>query len=230
MEMIDKSRATTSIRLDQIGLAKGKVTRDYFPMTALAIRKATLDDLADLYHVAIKTGDSGSDASGMFRNDDMIGEVFVGPYVTLSTDTCFALSEDGQAIGYGLCVLDTEIFQRNCRETWWPALQEKYRDLATVQDQEWLVKEIFQPTPSPESVLEKFPSHGHIDLLPQVQGQGWGRKMMEAMENRLSELGSPGFHLRVSAYNDRGLKFYSAIGYSELMRRGDEVIVGKELK
>ena len=109
-------------------------------------------------------------------------------------------------------------------------LQEKYRDLATVQDQEWLVKEIFQPTPSPESVLEKFPSHGHIDLLPQVQGQGWGRKMMEAMENRLSELGSPGFHLRVSAYNDRGLKFYSAIGYSELMRRGDEVIVGKELK
>ena len=217
-------------RLDQIGLVKAKVTRDYFPMTALDIRKATVDDLTDLYHVAIKTGNSGSDATGMFRNDDMIGEVFVGPYVTLSTETCFALSEDGRAIGYGLCVLDTETFQRNCREKWWPVLQEKYRDLASVQDQEWLVKEIFQPTPSPESVLEKFPSHGHIDLLPHVQGQGWGRKMMDAMEIRLSELGSPGFHLRVSAYNDRGLKFYSAIGYSELMRRGDEVVVGKELK
>ena len=228
--MSHKSIVMARDRLDQIGLVKAKVTRDYFPMTALDIRKATVDDLTDLYRVAIKTGNSGSDATGMFRNDDMIGEVFVGPYVTLSTETCFALSEDGRAIGYGLCVLDTETFQRNCREKWWPVLQEKYRDLASVQDQEWLVKEIFQPTPSPESVLEKFPSHGHIDLLPHVQGQGWGRKMMEAMEIRLSELGSPGFHLRVSAYNDRGLKFYSAIGYSELMRRGDEVVVGKELK
>lgn len=228
--MSHKSIVMARDRLDQIGLVKAKVTRDYFPMTALDIRKATVDDLTDLYRVAIKTGNSGSDATGMFRNDDMIGEVFVGPYVTLSTETCFALSEDGRAIGYGLCVLDTETFQRNCREKWWPVLQEKYRDLASVQDQEWLVKEIFQPTPSPESVLEKFPSHGHIDLLPHVQGQGWGRKMMEAMEIRLSELGSPGFHLRVSAYNDQGLKFYSAIGYSELMRRGDEVVVGKELK
>ena len=228
--MSHKSIVMARDRLDQTGLVKAKVTRDYFPMTALDIRKATVDDLTDLYRVAIKTGNSGSDATGMFRNDDMIGEVFVGPYVTLSTETCFALSEDGRAIGYGLCVLDTETFQRNCREKWWPVLQEKYRDLASVQDQEWLVKEIFQPTPSPESVLEKFPSHGHIDLLPHVQGQGWGRKMMEAMEIRLSELGSPGFHLRVSAYNDQGLKFYSAIGYSELMRRGDEVVVGKELK
>jgi ribosomal protein S18 acetylase RimI-like enzyme len=64
-------------------------------------------------------------------------------------------------------------------------------------------------------------------LLPQVQGKGWGRKMMAQMENQLKNLGSAGFHLRVSAHNERGLNFYAALGYTELLKRGDEVVVGK---
>jgi ribosomal protein S18 acetylase RimI-like enzyme len=46
----------------------------------------------------------------------------------------------------------------------------------------------------------------------------------------LSHYGSPGFHLRVSANNERALKFYGSIGYLELLRRDDEVVVGKVLK
>ncbi|MFM7542300.1 MAG: hypothetical protein ACKO2I_02455, partial [Actinomycetales bacterium] len=76
-------------------------------MSAIEIRKATLSDLFDLYHVAIKTGDSGNDATGKFLNVEIIGEIYVGPYVTLATETSFVLSEAGKAIGYGLCVLDT---------------------------------------------------------------------------------------------------------------------------
>jgi len=194
-----------------------------------AIRAALISDLPDLYEVALKTGNSGSDATGMFLNDEMLGEVFVGPYVVHSPRTSFALSENGIAVGYGLCVLDTIEFQKMCQELWWPVLQDKYLKLEKAQERNWLIDEIFSPTPSPESVLDSFPSHGHIDLLPHVQGKGWGRKLMTHMENVLRDLGSPGFHLRVSAFNDRGLRFYSALGYSELLRRGDEVVVGKVL-
>ena len=198
-------------------------------MPEIEIRPATLDDLNDLYFVALKTGNSGSDATSQFRNDQMLGEVFVGPYVTHASETSNLLSQSGKTVGYGLCVLDTDHFQNLCKMHWWPQLQLKYAELKQFSEDEWLVREIFSPTPSPSEVLKDFPSHGHIDLLPQVQGQGWGRKMMEQMENQLKNLGSPGFHLRVSAYNERGLKFYAALGYTEVLRRGDEVVVGKRL-
>jgi GNAT superfamily N-acetyltransferase len=196
-------------------------------VSTATIRPATLADLPALYSVALKTGDSGNDATGMFRNDVLLGEVFVGPYVTFATETSFVLNKDNIASGYGLCVLDTLAFQHHCHQEWWPVLQDKYRSVSEEASRDWLLAEIFRPTPSPNEILEDYPSHGHIDLLPHLQGQGWGRTMMQTMESKLIELGSNGFHLRVSALNNRGLKFYAAIGYDELMRRGDEVIVGK---
>ena len=201
--------------------------REYLPVSTATIRPATLADLPALYSVALKTGDSGNDATGMFRNDVLLGEVFVGPYVTFATETSFVLNKDNIASGYGLCVLDTLAFQHQCHQEWWPVLQDKYRSVSEEASRDWLLAEIFRPTPSPNEILEDYPSHGHIDLLPHLQGQGWGRTMMQTMESKLIELGSNGFHLRVSALNNRGLKFYAAIGYDELMRRGDEVIVGK---
>lgn len=198
-------------------------------MGEFRIRSASIQDLADLYLVAIRTGNSGDDATGMFRNDDMIGEVYVGPYVTLAPETSFALVENNSPVGYGLCVLDTETFYAATKQSWWPMLQEKYSNLAQFIDSEWLIHEIFNPSSSPIEILENYPSHGHIDLLPHVQGLGWGRRMMETMENSLRNLGSVGFHLRVSKYNERGLKFYAALGYQELMHRDSEVIVGKKL-
>jgi len=218
-----------SPKVDQIALVNHVRARDYGQMSSVSIRPATLDDLADLYRVAIKTGDSGSDATGMFRNDDMIGEVYVGPYLTLASETCFALESNGKAVGYGLCVLDTETFQSRARDLWWPKLQEKYHALSPFIESEWLIHEIFHPTPSPQEILNEYPSHGHIDLLPEFQGQGWGRKVMQSMEKALSSLDSPGFHLRVSQHNIRGLKFYAALGYQEIMSRESEVIVGKRL-
>ena len=198
-------------------------------MSERRIRAATVRDLPDLYFVAIRTGNLGDDATGMFRNDDMIGEVYVGPYVTLAPETSFALVENDSPVGYGLCVLDTETFYTAAKQSWWPMLQEKYSNLAQYVDSEWLIHEIFNPSSSPLEILDEYPSHGHIDLLPHVQGLGWGRRMMATMENALRDLGSPGFHLRVSQYNERGLKFYAALGYQELLHRDSEVIVGKRL-
>jgi len=217
------------LKVDQSPLGKAKMKREYLPVSSTLIRPATLEDLPALYNVALKTGDSGNDATGMFRNDVLLGEVFVGPYVTLATETSFVLGKDYHASGYGLCVLDTLAFQRRCHQEWWPILQDKYQSIKDEVSRDWLLAEIFNPTPSPNEILKEYPSHGHIDLLPHLQGQGWGRKMMQTMESKLADLGSSGFHLRVSAFNDRGLKFYAAIGYEELMRRGDEVVVGKRL-
>lgn len=199
-------------------------------MGELAIRAAQSSDLADFYRVALLTGDSGSDATGMHINDQMLGEVFVGPYVKLSLSSCFALVDGSDVFGYGLCVPDTKSFEAAAARQWWPQLQEKYQDIKAQIDSSWLLKEIFFPEPSPLELLADYPAHGHIDLLPEAQGKGWGRKMMHQMESKLSEIGASGFHLRVSPYNKRALDFYQALSYQILLEKQNEIVVGKRLK
>jgi ribosomal protein S18 acetylase RimI-like enzyme len=60
-----------------------------------------------------------------------------------------------------------------------------------------------------------------------MQGKGWGKKMMNEVDKALIARGSPGMHLRVSHVNFRALGFYDKLGYPEIMKRGNEVIVGK---
>lgn len=199
-------------------------------MGEIAIRAAKSSDLADFYRVALLTGDSGSDATGMHLNDEMLGEVFVGPYVKLSLTSCFALVNGLDVIGYGLCVPDTKSFEAISAKNWWPQLQEKYQPYKAQIESNWLLSEIFNPEPSPLELLEEYPAHGHIDLLPEAQGKGWGRKIMQQMERTLIGLGASGFHLRVSPYNRRALDFYQALNYQVLLEKPNEIVVGKRLQ
>jgi ribosomal protein S18 acetylase RimI-like enzyme len=62
-----------------------------------------------------------------------------------------------------------------------------------------------------------------------MQGKGWGRKIMETMENSLREAGSPGVHLILSSKNLNALAFYKAIGYHVIFEREGEIGVAKKL-
>lgn len=194
------------------------------------IRGVKLSDKTALYDVCVATGDSGNDATGHHPDHEMLGDVYVGPYLALAKDTSFALvDEKGIGVGYGLSTIDTLAFEKLCETNWWPAIQKKYQNFEKHKSSSFLIAEIFNPSKSPTVVLADYPAHGHIDLLPKYQGQGFGREMMATMERRLQELGSKGFHLRVSSLNTRGLKFYDALGYSILHKTDSEVIVGKRL-
>lgn len=187
-------------------------------------------DRERLYQICLLTGDSGSDATGIHDNPEMLGDVYAGPYLELSPESCFALRDNSEnCVGYGLSILDTRNFESQCREKWWPHIQAKYENLRNSQEQCWLIREIFNPTPAPKQVLKQYPSHAHIDLLPDFQGQGFGRKLMQTMEGHLRDLGSTGIHLRVSPSNVRAINFYKALGYSIIDEESTIVIVGKQL-
>ena len=55
-----------------------------------------------------------------------------------------------------------------------------------------------------------------VDLLPEVQGAGWGRRMMEALFALLAEHGSCGVHWGVSRTNAPALGFYRHLGATEI--------------
>ncbi len=67
------------------------------------------------------------------------------------------------------------------------------------------------------SVMAGYDGHrGWVNYLavnPSHQGRGLGRELMEAVEQRLLELGCPKVNLQVRDGNDPARAFYEAIGY-----------------
>lgn len=202
----------------------------------MKIRPAKTTDLPLLYQVCLLTGDSGKDASSIYSNQELLGEIYVGPYVSLRAESSYSLIDDAEnAVGYVLGAVDTLSFEQDRQFKWLPKLQEKYRtEYSNIQkdnktpDQE-LLEEIYSPSPPPLSILDEFPSHGHIDLHPKYQGKGFGVAMMELLINRMKELNSPGIYLPVSRYNTNALGFYRKLGFIHLLDRGDETIIGMHL-
>lgn len=62
-------------------------------------------------------------------------------------------------------------------------------------------------------LVDKWPAHLHIDILPEWQGQGWGRKLMTTLLKVLAERGCRGVHLGMEAGNTGALKFYKSLGF-----------------
>lgn len=199
----------------------------------MEIRSASLEDLPLLYEVCLLTGDSGKDASRLYKNKDLLGEIYVGPYVALSPNLSFSLvDENDNAVGYVLGALDTLNFEQMRKINWLPKLQSKYQreyenpNLESHTLDKQLLVEIFEPSKPPIEILDNFPSHGHIDLHPKIQGKGYGLKMMNTLLSKLTELGSHGLYMPVSAFNTNALGFYNKLGFTQLLRRDDEIIIG----
>ena len=63
---------------------------------------------------------------------------------------------------------------------------------------------------------DDHPAHLHIDLLPELQGQGWGRRLIDTLAGALRERGVSGLHLVASADNTGALAFYARLGFTPL--------------
>jgi len=198
------------------------------------IRPATLGDEARLYEICVLTGDSGKDATGIFQQPNLLGDIWVGPYLHLSPAHCFVVDDKDEVLGYCIATLDSTSFETVAASLWWPAKQAMYTKPDIALKDSWsrderLTHLIHNPLLSPTEFLEEFPSHAHINLVAEMQGKGWGRKLMEAMENSLREAGSPGVHLILSSKNLNALAFYQAIGYHVIFEREGEIGVAKKL-
>jgi len=174
------------------------------------------------YAVCLRTGDSGRDATALFRDPEALGHLYVGPYLSLEPRLAFALRRNNKVVGYTLGALDTPSFHARLQAEWFPPLRLRLPDprppFAAGDFDAVVFHEIHHPRLSFPAALASFPSHMHIDLLPEAQGQGWGGKMVGTLLAALAEMGSPGVHLGVAADNRRAIRFYEKLGFRELFR------------
>ena len=191
------------------------------------IRRATPEDRAGAYYVCLKTGNHGDDGEPFFREDpDALGRIYVGPYLVFARELSLVLEDEDGICGYALGALDSRAFFARYESEWRPQLVAEFPE-PTGDRRTWTrVQEVHYAYHHPDyfcpEPYERYPSHLHIDLLPRVQGRGYGRRMMERNLATLREHGSPGAHLGVSALNGRAIGFYRRLGFQELTRIGPE--------
>jgi ribosomal protein S18 acetylase RimI-like enzyme len=194
-------------------------------MSEFAIRDARAGDEPGAYYVCLKTGDYGQDGEPFYADDpNALGRIFVGPYLAFEPELSLILDDREEICGYALGAFDSRRFYERYEREWRPRLCREF-PMPNGDPSAWTRSQMVhswyhQPDYyCPEPRLE-YPSHLHIDLLPRAQGQGWGRRMLEQVMDRLRQRGSPGAHLGVSEVNAPAFGFYQQLGFQELARVG----------
>jgi len=176
-------------------------------------------DLDAIYDICVRTADRGADARGMYLDDRLMGDIFAAPYATLEPQHAHIVDDGtGTAVGYVLGTADTATFARRYRDEWLPATSRRYPEPADppVTPDDMMLTLHLQPERMVVPALADYPAHLHIDLLPEWQGKGWGRRLMDAFLAGVHEAGALKVHLGVAPANTAARAFYHRLGFHEI--------------
>ncbi|MFJ2704417.1 GNAT family N-acetyltransferase [Streptomyces sp. NPDC087428] len=192
-------------------------------------------DLPGMYRVCLRTGDSGRDATALYRDPDLLPHIYAGPYPAADPGLTFVAADEDGVIGYIVATADTPGFDAWLEDHWWPPLRRRH-PLSSAADpgdgtQDWQrVEHIHRPgPPDPAALYDRYPAHLHIDILPRGQGAGVGRRLMDALLAALRERGVRGLHLGVGSGNPGAHAFYLRVGFTEHERQGWGSVMVRDL-
>ena len=186
-------------------------------------------DRAAVYDVCVRTADAGSDARGQWSTDDLMPDLFAGPYVDLEPSLAFVLDDGERVVGYVVGTADTTGFVRAWRRQWTARLAGRYPPPPdpprTAEDQ--FVALLYRPERMLRPELVPYPAHLHIDLLPGHQGAGHGRALIDTFRAAAARAGAAAVHLGVDPANHRARGFYEHLGFTEIVAEDDVVYLGR---
>lgn len=181
------------------------------------LRAGTPEDLPALRAVCRLTGDAGRDASALYADPDLLGDVYAAPYAVHEPALVSVLADDAGVCGYVLGCSDTAAFAAWMEAVWLPPLRVRH-PLPPATDgsaNAALLRRVHRRWPvSPQT--PRHPAHLHIDLLPRAQGLGLGRALIERFLDTLRARGVPGVHLGVDRRNAGAIAFYERLGFVRL--------------
>ena len=183
------------------------------------IRPYRPSDHRAVYDICVRTADAGGDARGTYSTDDLMGDLFAGPYLHLEPDLAFVVDDGhGRAVGYVVGTADTATFAERYAQEWIPHLGDRYPvppppPRTPEQD---MVALHFHPQRMVLPELAAWPAHLHIDLLPDHQRRGHGRRLIETFRTAVAAAGAPGLHVGMVTANVRARAFYDRLGFAVL--------------
>lgn len=159
----------------------------------------------------------------------------------LEPEYCFVVDNgEGRAVGYIIGTPDTANFVRKNGETFIPYLiAEGIHPLGPDEPCGWNVnlpntlRSIMHPRSDllhedEPDLLRDYPAHIHIDVLPDYQRRGFGRKLIETFNATVKKEGAKGVHLIMAQANVEAGSFYVATGWRRYPKVLDGGVSGEE--
>ncbi|OKI28887.1 GNAT family N-acetyltransferase [Streptomyces sp. CB03911] len=173
-------------------------------------------DREAVYDICVRTAEAGGDATGLYKNEQVLPDNFAGPYLELEPGLAFVLDDGrGTAVGYVLGTSDTARFVTGLRERWLPQVGHLYPPPAgePADGDELMAMLLHNPERMILPELADYPAHLHIDLLPEFQGRGFGRLLIERLLDALHRAGAERVHLGMVSANTGARAFYDRTGF-----------------
>jgi len=191
------------------------------------IRKATLADEADIARICLLTGADGEDATGLYSDETMLADVYASPYLRGPSCVAWVVDVGGRPRGYVVAATDSTAFSQWFTEDWWPS-RAPLHAAATPEDAQ-LVAAAEDPERWHTDLAATFPAHLHIDLLPELQGAGWGRRLIDTLCAELAQDGVAGVHLVASKSNPAAQLFHPKVGFAPIGETATDVTFARRL-
>jgi ribosomal protein S18 acetylase RimI-like enzyme len=187
------------------------------------VRAYRPSDRDDVIEVCLRTAAGGGDATGVYSDDALMPEVFVLPYVEYAPELAFVVDDgSGRVLGYVIGVTDTRAFVEWWKREWTPGFRARHPSAGapTGHKPGFTEEQLLEAGINPERMLsaevDEYPAHLHIDLLPELQGQGFGRRLIDTLRGALADRGVSAVHLGMDAANTGARAFYDRLGFHEL--------------
>ena len=186
------------------------------------IRPYRAADRDAVARICLLTAAGGGDATGVYSDDTLMPEVFALPYVEYAPELAFVVADGDRVLGYVLGVADTAAFIEWWKREWTPGFAARHPSVEppTADDPAFTEAELIDAGLDPERMriaeLVDYPAHLHIDLLPELQGMGFGRRLIDTLRAALAMRGVAAVHLGMDAANTGARAFYDRLGFHEL--------------
>lgn len=179
-------------------------------------------DRENLFDICMRTAEAGGDARHLYRDQDLMPNIFAAPYVYLEPELAFVVDNGTRAVGYIVGTSDTPRFVKEYRERWLPLVRDQHPapvGKPTTRDEQ-MAALLHWPERMLVPEMADYPAHLHIDLLPEYQGQGYGRALSFTFFDALAAAGARRVHLAMLSENTGARRFYDRIGFHELTVEG----------
>lgn len=147
--------------------------------------------------------------------------VYCDYYLEKEPENCFvATDENDNVIGYILCAEDFDIFKESFESEYCTRIKKwEFRRR----------KSALRSIIPHEKYKDEYPSHLHIDILPEYQRMGLGHKLTDVLLNHLREKGVKGIMLTTWIKNTKGRGFYDKYGFALLAEMKNCAVYGKTI-
>ena len=181
-------------------------------------------DLDALYVISLATGHEGGDASDLYSDGKLMGHIYAAPYALLEPSLALVVEDEHGVAGFAMGTLDTNNWSGRLENEWWPNLRAAYADPGNIPAPNWSADQrrafmIHYPARTPQWIIERYPAHLHLNLLPRIQGRGVGRQTFSKWIVRAARYGVGPIHVGVNRFNPRAITFWSRQEFSSLPSR-----------